>query len=85
MNSLTWKNTTKATTLTAQIDPVTWFELEVQPGGAVDLRIIRREPRTRSQEQGFRSFVCSSESQERAKAYAELFLASPWEMEKYGL
>ena len=86
MNSLTWKNTTKATTLTAQIDPSTWFELEETPGWDANLWITRKEPRTRSQKQGFRVLVYSGPfSVEKAKAYAELFLASPWEMEKYGL
>ena len=85
MTLLTWKNTTKALTLTAQIDLVTWFELELLPGGAANLWIVRKEPRTRSQEKGFRVIVYSAGLPERAQAYAELFLASPWEMEKYGL
>ena len=89
MTSLTWKNTTKASTLTAQIDPSTWFELEALPNGAANLWIVRKEPRTKSEKQGFRVIVYSAGPSdvavERAQAYAELFLASPWEIERYGL
>ena len=85
MTSLNWKETFRANIVTAQIDPSTWFELSHQPNDTYVLWVCRRYPKRRGSKKGLRKILFVLTDVNKAKAYAELFLASPWAMEEAGL